>query len=87
MRVITHVMMRFMTRIMTCVMTRITELGVFKIIHVTQLHKILDHADETQCGRPISIRRFDQKRLIVADAYRGIYLLDVEIGICCMKML
>uniref|UniRef100_A0A914E191 Strictosidine synthase conserved region domain-containing protein n=1 Tax=Acrobeloides nanus TaxID=290746 RepID=A0A914E191_9BILA len=37
-----------------------------------------DHADETQCGRPISIRRFDQKRLIVADAYRGIYLLDVE---------
>uniref|UniRef100_A0A914Z3M0 Strictosidine synthase conserved region domain-containing protein n=1 Tax=Panagrolaimus superbus TaxID=310955 RepID=A0A914Z3M0_9BILA len=33
---------------------------------------------EPFCGRPLGIRRFDKDRLVVADAYLGIFLVNVE---------
>jgi sugar lactone lactonase YvrE len=35
---------------------------------------------EPFCGRPLGIRRFDKDRLVVADAYLGIFLVNVDMA-------
>lgn len=35
---------------------------------------------EPKCGRPLGIRRLNEREFIVADAYSGLYTVDFENG-------
>ncbi|VDM77143.1 unnamed protein product [Strongylus vulgaris] len=53
---------------------------VVKEVRVTKQTKCGSYATEPSCGRPLGIRRLNKKELVVADAYLGIFLVDMGAG-------
>ncbi|VDL64024.1 unnamed protein product [Nippostrongylus brasiliensis] len=53
---------------------------IVKEVRFTKQKNCGNFKAEPICGRPLGIRRLNQKELVVADAYLGIYIVDMKAG-------